>query len=742
MRVLRFLDGWELQIIARFFVFSLMIAPGFAAPLFPFQDPKLPLEQRVADVISRMTLDEKAAQMVENAPAIPRLQIPAYVWWNEALHGVARAGIATVFPQAIGLAATWDSNQMRQVAIVISDEARAKHYEALRRNQHWYYQGLTFWSPNVNIFRDPRWGRGQETYGEDPFLTGRMGVEFVKGLQGDDPKYFKTIATAKHYAVHSGPESSRHVFDAQVDDRDLRETYLPAFRDLVVEGKAASVMCSYNRFRGMPACGSPLLLQTILRKEWGFLGYVVSDCGAIDDFYLNHKVNKTVEEAAAAGVKAGCELNCGTGSWAPQDRQPFAQLGLSVRQGLISEKEVDAALTRLFTARFKLGMFDPPEMVPYSRIPYSILDSPRHREVALETARKSMVLLKNEKNLLPLGKKLKTLAVIGPNADEVDVLLGNYNGFPTNPVTVLKGIKEKVGSGTKVLYAKGCPLAQGLPNFEVVPGKALFVGEEGKRQSGLRGEYFKGRFEGAPLLTRIDRVIQFDWKMGAPLDSMDPDNFSIRWTGQLVPSMSGKYSLGAFGFDEYDIYLDDQKIIQAKHVHEPSLQSKEMTLEFGKSYKIKIEYFHGHHDAHFKLLWDVPGRNLEAPALQAARKADAVVMVMGLSPRLEGEEMNVPVPGFQGGDRETLDLPAIQQQLMEKVLALGKPVILVHMSGSAVAINWPAKISRRFYRLGTPGRLVGRRSRMSCLAITIRLDACRSPFINLSINCLPLMTTI
>jgi beta-glucosidase len=364
-------------------------------------------------------------------------------------------------------------------------------------------------------------------------------------------------------------------------------------------------------------------------------------------------------------------------------------------------------LAKLFKARFQLGMFDPPDMVPYSRIPYAVVDSPDHREAALETARKSMVLLKNEKKLLPLSKKIKTLAVIGPNADEVDVLLGNYNGFPTHPITVLKGIQEKVGNGTRVLYAKGCPLAQGLPNFEVVPAQALFAREKGKRLSGLKGEYFPGRFEGAPLLTRIDRVIQFNWKMGAPLESLDPDYFSIRWSGELVPPVTEKISLGGFGFDEYDIFLDDQKIIQARQVHEPTMQSKEVTLEAGKSYKIKIEYFHGHHNAHFKLLWDLPGRDLETPALQVARKADLVVMVMGLSPRLEGEEMNVPVAGFTGGDRETLELPAIQQQLMEKVQALGKPVVLVLMSGSAVAINWPARNIPAILQAWYPGQAGG-----------------------------------
>jgi beta-glucosidase len=435
-------------------------AVSIAASCFAqtYKDPSAPMEKRVDDLVGRMTLEEKVSQMGNAAPALERLDVPAYNWWNECLHGVARAGRATVFPQAIGLAATWDTKLLFRAATAISDEARAKHHEFLRHGKHNIYQGLTFWTPNINIFRDPRWGRGMETYGEDPYLTGRMGVAFIKGLQGDDPKYLKVVATAKHFAVHSGPESLRHTFDAVVDDRDLAATYLPHFEMAIREGGAQSVMCAYNRVDGQPACSSSRLLEDVLRKQWGFQGYVVSDCGAIGDIYARHKVAPDAEHGVALAVKTGTDLDCGG---------EYSHLIDAVRRGLIAESEIDQAVRRLFSARFKLGMFDPPDMVKYAQIPASEIDSPAHRELALETARKSIVLLKNQKNILPLSKTIKTLAVIGPNADDVDSLLGNYNGYPTAPITPLAGIREKIGA--RVIYARGSDLATNLPHFEVIP---------------------------------------------------------------------------------------------------------------------------------------------------------------------------------------------------------------------------------------------------------------------------------
>ncbi len=415
----------------------------------PYKDPDLAPEKRAADLVSRMSLEEKVLQMQNSAPAIDRLGIPAYDWWNEALHGVARAGQATVFPQAIGLAATWDTDLMHRVADVISTEARAKYHEAIRNNKHGRYQGLTFWSPNINIFRDPRWGRGQETYGEDPFLTGRMAVAFITGLQGDDPHYYKVIATAKHYAVHSGPETSRHQFDVHPSERDLNETYLPAFRDSIVEAKADSIMCAYNRVDGVPACASTDLLQKRLRGEWGFQGSVVSDCGAISDIFRGHKYRATAAEASAVAVKAGTDLTCGN---------EYRSLVEAVKQGLITEAEIDRSLQRLFVARFKLGMFDPPERVPFSRIPYSVNDSQEHRKLALEAARKSIVLLKNDTAMLPL-KNVESIAVIGPAANDAEALLGNYNGFSSKHVTPLEGIRTQFAGKAEVRFAPGSTYA-------------------------------------------------------------------------------------------------------------------------------------------------------------------------------------------------------------------------------------------------------------------------------------------
>ncbi len=414
--------------------------------MHPFQNPELSIEARVDDLVSRLTLEEKTGQMLHASPAIPRLGIPAYNWWNECLHGVARAGIATVFPQAIGLAAMWNEPLLRRVAEVIADEARAKHHEYLRQGDHGMYKGLTFWSPNINIFRDPRWGRGHETYGECPYLTGRLGVAFCQALQGDHPKYLKLVATPKHFAVHSGPEGLRHSFDAKASPKDLRETYLPAFFECVTEAKAHSVMAAYNRTNGEPCCASPTLLERILREEWGFDGYVVSDCWAIKDFHENHHVTRTAAESAALGVKAGCDLNCGC---------TYEHIGAAVAEGLVSEAEIDVCVKRLFRARMLLGMFDPPERVPFASIPYEVNDSPEHRKLALEAARQSIVLLKND-GVLPLSRDIGSIAVIGPNAHDHHVLRANYFGIASHSVTPLDGIRAAVSKQTKVWYTDGC----------------------------------------------------------------------------------------------------------------------------------------------------------------------------------------------------------------------------------------------------------------------------------------------
>jgi beta-glucosidase len=506
-----------------------------------FRQTDRPMEERIADLLERLTLEEKISQMVYHSSAIARLGIPEYNWWNECLHGVGRAGVATVFPQAIGMAASFNAPLLKQTAEIIANEARAKHHEMARQGDRSIYKGLTFWTPNINIFRDPRWGRGQETYGEDPYLTASLGKAFVEGLQGDHPKYLKAAACAKHYAVHSGPESLRHSFDAQVSRKDLFETYLPAFRALVVEAEVEAVMGAYNRTNGEPCCASPTLLQKILREQWGFTGHVVSDCGAISDFHLHHKITATPEESAALAVNNGCDLNCG---------HVFFALKEAVEQGLISEETIDRSLARLLRTRFRLGMFDPPEAVPYSQIPYEIVACPEHRAHARQMARESMVLLKNENNLLPLPDGLKSIAVIGPNAASHKVLVGNYYGTSTQLVTALDGIRNRLTPQTKVWYAEGCHL-----------------------------------------------------------------------------------------------------------------------------FKTEHSYW-----------GDSPAAGF-AEAIAAAQRSDAVIMCLGISPDLEGEE-GAAANSDGGGDRVNLGLPGVQEELLQAVHATGKPIVLVLFSGSPLTVNW------------------------------------------------------
>jgi beta-glucosidase len=670
-----------------------------------YRDPTRPIEERVDDLISRMTLEEKISQMVHDAPAIERLEIPKHNWWNECLHGVGRAGVATVFPQAIGLAATWNTALMHQVAAVTSDEARAKHHEAARRGIREIYTGLTFWSPNINIFRDPRWGRGQETYGEDPYLTAVMGVAFVKGIQGDDPRHLKLVATPKHYAVHSGPESERHQFDARVDERDMRETYLPAFEACVREAKAVSVLGAYNRTNGEPCCASPTLLGKILRQEWGFggpsgsEGYVVSDCEAIRDIYAHHQVVDTPEQAAALAVEHGCELNCG---------EVYPALLKAVEQGLISEEIIDRAVRRLFTVRFRLGMFDPPEQVAYAQIPYEIIDSPEHRALALQAARESMVLLKNDGDSLPLSKDLKSIAVIGPNADDLQVLLGNYNGTPAQAITPLEGIRRAIAPSTRLYYAQGCNIADGVPPLQVIPTAHLRPVDAGVNMTGLTVTYYDNpKFEGKPVLSQIDRVVDFVWKDTTPLTGQWGNHFSARWTGFLVPPKSGVYKLGVDGFSEYRLYLDGDLIVAYRDIHHPVLQAQEVELEGGRFYPIRLDYVNRGLDPQVRLVWSVPGTNAIADSVAVAQKAEVVVAILGLSPTLEGEEMPVHIPGFAGGDRTDIELPQPQEELLKRIHALGKPVVLVLLNGSALAVNWAAEHVPAIVEAWYPGQAGG-----------------------------------
>ncbi len=653
-----------------------------------YLDPNLPVDQRVDDLVSRMTTEEKASQMQDVAPAIPRLGIPAYNWWNEGLHGVARAGHATVFPQAIGLAATWDTDLVHRIADVISTEARAKYNDAIQHGNTGRYFGLTFWSPNINIFRDPRWGRGQETYGEDPLLTSRIGVAFVTGLQGDDPKYLKTVSTPKHFAVHSGPETLRHRFDVPVSAHDFADTYAPAFRATVMEGHADSVMCAYNEVRGTPACANHFLLDT-LRDKWGFKGYVVSDCWAISDIHQGHGYVLTLEQADALAVKAGTDLSCG-----PE----YTALPFAVENRLLSAADVDRAVKHLFEARFRLGMFDPPESVPWSKLTLADNDTPAHRQLALEAARKSIVLLKNERNILPLKSSVKSIAVVGPDGDSLPVLLGNYNGTPSAYTTILDGIQKRFHNA-KITTAIGAPLTE--TSAVLLPGEYLRTGGTNS-QPGLNAEYFANTtLSGDPALKRVDATVNFEWNNVSPGPGVPAQSYSVRWTGELVPPVDGDYRLGTNTDGGSRLFFDGKKIIDDWNPHGAHAITTLVHLQAGHPYPLRVEYFHHSWESTARLLWLPP--NLTQEAVDAARKSDVVIAVVGLTAQLEGEESENSAPGFFGGDRVDLDLPRPQQELLEALFATRKPLIVILTSGSALAVNWAQEHAAAILEAWYPG---------------------------------------
>jgi beta-glucosidase len=647
----------------------------------PWFNPDLPTDQRVDALIAQMTLSEKASQMVNQARAIPRLGIPAYNWWSEALHGVARNGYATVFPEPVGLAATFDPALVKDMGIAIGTEARVKYNIAGRETgEHGIFQGLDFWSPNINIFRDPRWGRGQETYGEDPYLTGKMGAAFVEGMQGDDPKYFRAITTAKHYAVHSGPEPTRHAVDVKVSKHDEEDTYLPAFRELVTVAKVDSVMCAYNRINGQPACASDFLLGDQLKNKWGFAGYIVSDCDAIADIQRGHHFTETLAQAAAVSMKLGVDNDCADFSVPTMDSHDYDRYADAVKQGLVSEKVLDASLRRLFTARIKMGLFDPPSRVPYAMVADSELMSPQHRALALRLARESMVLLKNN-GALPLKPGVRRIAVIGPLADQVDVLLGNYNGQPKNPVTALAGIRAAFPNAT-ITFEPGTNFLRAL---ETVPSSVLTTPDG---QPGLKADYYKGAdFPGAPALNRVDANIGFDRDTAPVLPDAGP--LSVRWTGSLSVLESGTYSIGLDGQNS-KLWIDGKLVVDSTAPRQRSARTTDMAFEKGRKYEIKVEQTPARGPM-LKLVWS---RVIDHPlerAVAAARAADVVIAVTGISSALEGEEMNVNVAGFSGGDRTSLDMPKDEEDLLKAVKATGKKLVVVLMNGSALSVNWAAK---------------------------------------------------
>jgi len=682
---------------------------GQAASLPAYQDSSLPMERRVDDLVSRMTLDEKAQQLVNTAPAIPRLGVPAYDFWNEGLHGVARSGYATLFPQAIGMAATFDEPLMNSIGTVISTEARAKYNEAVRHDVHSIYYGLTIWSPNINIFRDPRWGRGQETYGEDPFLTGQLGTAFVKGLQGTDPTYFRAIATPKHFAVHSGPESDRHRFNVHPSPYDLWDTYLPAFRSTILDGHAYSIMCAYNEVNGEPACASELLLKDILRGDWHFKGFVTSDCGAIDDFFHpnGHHYSPDGEHASVAGIRMGTDTNCGT---------TYKNLANAVRQGLIREDELDVSLRRLFLARYKLGLFDPPSKVKYASVPFSEDMSPAHTQLALRAAREAMVLLKNEDRTLPLSGKAHTIAVIGPNAAELAAIEGNYNAVPKNPVMPVDGIIHEFPAA-KVVYAQGSPYAENAP---IVIPRTQFRTGKGSSTEGLKAEYFSnGSFQGKPALVRVDKQINFDWNSASPTAAVDAHAFSVRWTGTLEAPAAGDYELTATlahcypcnDTENFTIRMDGKELT-AFHVGEDKPFRDSATphikvhFDDARPHALEVAYSHRAKlfGAGLTLQWVAPVQPLLDQAIEAIKDADVVVAFVGLSPDLEGEEMKVQIPGFAGGDRTDIGLPAAQKNLLETAKKTGKPLVVVLLNGSALAVNWAQQNADAILEAWYPGQ--------------------------------------
>ncbi|MCB2379847.1 glycoside hydrolase family 3 C-terminal domain-containing protein [Hymenobacter sp. BT635] len=652
----------------------------------PFRNPSLPIDQRVDDLVSRLTLPEKVSQMLNASPAIDRLGIPAYNWWNEALHGVARTSMkTTVFPQAIGMAATFNTDAMLRMATITSDEARAVHHEYARRGERGIYQGLTFWTPNINIFRDPRWGRGQETYGEDPYLTGQLGAALVKGFQGDDPKYLKITACAKHFAVHSGPEPSRHEFNAQIGDYDLWDTYLPAFRDLIVDAKVASVMCAYNAYASQPCCGSDKLMNEILYDKWKFKGYVTSDCDGINDFWQHHKTDPDAATAAANAVMHGTDLECATGKLFT-----YNSLLESVQRGLITEQQIDVSVKRLYKIRFQLGMFDPVEQVKYAQIPMSVVESAPHQAHALRMAQESVVLLKNEKNTLPLRKNLKKIVVLGPNADNETAQLGNYNGFPTNNVTPLEGIRAKVGPGTQVTYIQGVDYASNIVYETLDLNKNLAY--EGK--PGFKAEYFKGtELEGQPVATvqeaGLDRYLANVKQEIVP--GLLAENVSARYRTTFTPAKSEQMAFQITGDDGYRLFVNDKLVLDNWKGRGVSTQQHTMQVEAGQQLDLRLEYFQTDRRTILKFtgarVVPMNAQNIRAQV----KDADAVVFVGGISPRLEGEEMKVNVEGFSGGDRTSIALPKVQTELLKVLHGTGKPVVFVMMTGSAIGCPWEAQ---------------------------------------------------
>ena len=671
------------QVLVLMFLISTSSAQTKTKYQYSFQNPALSFEVRVNNLVSQLSLEEKVAQMLNAAPAIPRLGIPAYDWWNEVLHGVARTPYkVTVYPQAIAMAATFDTNSLKTMADYSALEGRAIYNKAIEQNKAGQrYVGLTYWTPNINIFRDPRWGRGQETYGEDPFLTAMLGKAFVHGLQGDDPKYLKAAACAKHYAVHSGPEPLRHVFNATPSSYDLYDTYLPAFKELIVNANVAGVMCAYNAFQGQPCCGSDVLMTNILRNDWKFNGYVTSDCWAIDDFFKNHKTHPDAAHASADAVLHGTDIDCGTAA--------YKSLVEAVQKGLITEKQIDVSVKRLFMIRFRLGMFDPASMVKFAQTPSSTLESAPHKAHTLKMAQQSIVLLKNENNILPLSKNLNKIVVVGPNADNSIAVLGNYNGTPSEIVTALQGIKNKVGAGVEVVYERAINFTNDtLLQYFDLSSQYSFEGKQG-----FKAEYFNNKdLSGTPVLTRMENKLDNFWQEGEIVTgTLKAYNFSARYTTDFIAVSTGDLTFEIEADDGYRLLVDGKEQINAWTRNRWGARTYKLQTEKNKTYRLTVEYLQEEGKASVRLR----AGNFERTDFNALasriKGADAIIFVGGISPQLEGEEMKVDFPGFNGGDRTSILLPKVQTDLMKTLKSTGVPVVFVMMTGSAIATPWEAE---------------------------------------------------
>jgi len=700
-----------------------------------YLNPNLPPEQRAADLVKRMTLEEKASQLVNQARAIPRLNIPQYDWWSEALHGVINNGV-TEFPEPIGLASTFDAPAIHDMAEAIGVEGRIKHVQAVREKRaSMFFQGLDFWAPNINIFRDPRWGRGQETYGEDPFLTGRMGVAYVTGMQGNDPHYYRAIATPKHFAVHSGPEPTRHNADVTVSKHDEMDTYLPAFRAAVTEGEAGSVMCAYNSINGQPACANDFTLVDQLRGKWGFKGYVVSDCGAVIDIFRGHKYTASQPEASATSLKHGMDNECVDGGSLVKgdfDYKPYLD---AVAKGYLKESDIDVTLIRLYTAKMKLGMFDAPELDPYSRISGSELDSPEHRALARKIAKEAMVLLKND-GVLPIKNLGTNIAVIGPLAEQSAVLLGNYNGQPTHTVTILEGIKKEF-AGSNVTFETGTMFL----SREATPVPASALSVDGKPGAKIDFAQMDTTDINHPKRTaafgsRIDPVVDLS-VAPIPAEAKALHQLSVQWTADLTAPETGDYNLGMISSGFFRLRLNGKAVTSAWDSNGAESKVGHVHLEAGKPAKLEINYAPGENAAPVaKLVWAKLDMKPQPEAIEAAQKADVVVAVVGITSELEGEEMQVDEPGFKGGDRTSLDLPAAEEALIEALAATGKPLVVVLTNGSALAVNWANEHANAILEAWYPGEeggtavaqtLSGANNPAGRLPVTFYKDASQLP---------------